>query len=128
MSVGWSATVIRSPVVVLGVEEGDGRRATAGACQTHLRLDCQRTRQYDVRAQAGPSLCWLWAHVVMEGETRYEKTTYCTQSLAGLCVEGKIARWVLQRLPSQPKSGRWTSVFLPSNSHTDKRNAKGSAS
>lgn len=28
MSVGWSATAIRSPVVVLGVEEGDGRRVT----------------------------------------------------------------------------------------------------
>lgn len=78
MGVGWSATAIRSPVVVLGV---DWWRRAAEVCQTHLRLNYQRARQDDVRAQAGPSLCCLWAHVVMAGETRYEKTTALTVSL-----------------------------------------------
>lgn len=127
MGVGWSATAIRSPVVVLGVEEREGSTAGArGACQPHLRLDCQRARQDDVTAQADTSLCCLWAHVVMEGETRYEKTTV----LAGLCGEEKTMRWALQQTwaPIATQSGRWTSVFLPSNSHKDKRNAKESTS
>lgn len=68
---------------------GGGRRATAEVCQTHLRLDCQRTRQDDVRAQAGPSLSVFPRRHCRRDAIR---ENYCTHSLAGLCVEGKGSR------------------------------------
>lgn len=126
MSVGWSATAIRSPVVVLGVEEGDGRRrglAKPISDWTASGRDKMMSGLKPAQASAvfGPTSSWK------ERRDTRKLPTALKVSL-GFASREKIARWVLQRLPSQPKSGRWTSAFLPSNSHTDKRNAKRSAS